>query len=625
MSEEKKLTLRFDPNTIEHLGISLYSQLPSVLSELISNAWDADANNISIKFTDKDNLKSIQIIDDGHGMTFDELNNEFLLIGRNRRSTKTARITPNGRNVIGKKGLGKLSVFGICNIIEISSIKNGLKNSFEMNLDDIKKSEGEYNPSIIHQDVPTEASNGTTMHLKGIRRKSPFNLNNISLSLSKHFLIFDELKTTLTLNDEDPITITNEQKFESLNKQFEWKFPADGDSLIKESYFSDKNITGEILTAETPIKDTDMAGIYLVSRGKIVNLASFYGLRDNDQFHSYVTGYLNVDFIDDIEPDVISTNRTSLNWEDDETKKLQDYLQKVIRAIGNQWKRKRADLKKEEVKKNNPGIDIDKWQEKMPTFEKELSNKIIDPILSNAQLDTEQASSLVQNVMDKFNNETYKKYAEKFSELSSAEQFPDFLNLMNDWKMIESKQMNDLAQSRIEVIKQFEHYLETDTKEVPTLHNFLKKFSWLLDPRILEFRDEVTYSKLLKETYPDEALDIKDRRIDFLCSNTLGEILYVVEIKRSLYQIDSKSIEQAYEYGAFLTNKYASESGFSKVVCFVVGGSKSNNHLFKSKEETYRKSGEVFVKTYRELLEQSKEYHKEFLDLHNHHNNTSIV
>ena len=35
MSES--LVLKFDPNTIEHLGVSLYSKLPSVLSELISS------------------------------------------------------------------------------------------------------------------------------------------------------------------------------------------------------------------------------------------------------------------------------------------------------------------------------------------------------------------------------------------------------------------------------------------------------------------------------------------------------------------------------------------------------------------------------------------------------------
>ena len=103
----------------------------------------------------------------------------------------------------------------------------------------------------------------------------------------------------------------------------------------------------------------------------------------------------------------------------------------------------------------------------------------------------------------------------------------------------------------------------------------------LLDPRILEFRDEVTYSRLLKESYPEEVLDRKDRRIDFLCSNALGEILYVIEIKRSLFTIDAKALEQAYEYGVFLQEKYAGEkTSFSKVVCFVVGGQKSSNPIF---------------------------------------------
>ncbi len=46
--DKPALELKFDPNTIEHLGVSLYSQLPSVLSELISNAWDADAKSVLI-------------------------------------------------------------------------------------------------------------------------------------------------------------------------------------------------------------------------------------------------------------------------------------------------------------------------------------------------------------------------------------------------------------------------------------------------------------------------------------------------------------------------------------------------------------------------------------------------
>ena len=35
--EDSSLVLRFDPHTIEHLGIKMYSQLPHALAELVAN------------------------------------------------------------------------------------------------------------------------------------------------------------------------------------------------------------------------------------------------------------------------------------------------------------------------------------------------------------------------------------------------------------------------------------------------------------------------------------------------------------------------------------------------------------------------------------------------------------
>ncbi|HDZ9240223.1 TPA: ATP-binding protein, partial [Vibrio cholerae] len=97
------LILKFDPNTIEHLGVSLYSKLPSVLSELISNSWDADAETVTIDFIENDDEKEIIYVDDGEGMTFDELNNKYLVIGRNRRRDTQRQVSAKGRPVIGKK------------------------------------------------------------------------------------------------------------------------------------------------------------------------------------------------------------------------------------------------------------------------------------------------------------------------------------------------------------------------------------------------------------------------------------------------------------------------------------------------------------------------------------------
>ena len=614
---EDKLILKFDPNTIEHLGISLYSKLPSVLSELISNSWDGDADMAIIDFIDKDEIKEIHYSDDGVGMSFQELQEKYLVIGRNRRKLTSNVETDKGRKVIGKKGLGKLAVFGICNIIEVISIKNGLKNHFIMNLSEIRESKDkEYSPILISKDETTNENNGTKLLIKEIRRKSSFDLEKIALSLSKKFLIFDEMKTILFKNNSNETLVTNDLKFKELNTQFEWKFP---DKKYDEDYEFWEKIEGTIFTLETPVKDTEMRGIYLTSRGKIVNIAGFYGARDNDLFHSYVTGYLEVDFIDEFEEDVISTDRLSLNWEHEKTKDLQDYLHKIIRKIGTEWRNKKAEKKRISIKEEKH-LDIEEWQEKLATFEKDLSSRIIDPILENSNIDVSDSSEIIGNVIDKFDNQTFKEYASKIADISKPDDIPVFLELMDDWKAIEAKEIKGLADARIEVIKQFENYLNTDTKEVPTLHNFLKKFSWLLDPRILEFRDEVTYSQLLKESFNEEKLDEKNRRIDFLCSNALGEILYVIEIKRSQFKVGYDAIEQAYDYGSFLKEKYASTTGFSKVVCYVVGGEKSSERKFKDKEKTYMQTGEVFVKTYRELLEQSKEYHKEFIEAYDKYN-----
>ncbi len=313
---------------------------------------------------------------------------------------------------------------------------------------------------------------------------------------------------------------------------------------------------------------------------------------------------------------VISTDRLSLNWENDKTKELQIFLQTIIRKISNEWKDKKSNLKQAEIKKEK-AIDIEAWQNSLPTYERELSNKIINPVLENQNIDINESSEIIGNVIDKFENKDFKKYASKIADITRPEDIPNLLKLMEEWKTIESKQFRDIALSRVEVIKQFEEYIKTDTLEVPTLHNFLKKFSWLLDPRILEFKDEVYYSTLLKENFPEAKLNESNKRIDFLCSGALGEILYVIEIKRSLFEVDEDALEQANKYKVFLETKYATQSGFSRVVCYVVGGSKSKDPYFKSKELTFIKTGEVFVKTYPELLEQSKEYHKEFIDAYN--------
>ena len=47
-----KLTLTLDMNVLNHLGIGLYSSAPAVLTELVANAWDAEATEVDIDLID---------------------------------------------------------------------------------------------------------------------------------------------------------------------------------------------------------------------------------------------------------------------------------------------------------------------------------------------------------------------------------------------------------------------------------------------------------------------------------------------------------------------------------------------------------------------------------------------
>ena len=78
-NSNKKLKFTFQIGTIDHLGVKLYSTIPPMIAELISNAWDADAHNVYMYFNDA-SPKSIIVRDDGSGMDFDELNDKFLKI-----------------------------------------------------------------------------------------------------------------------------------------------------------------------------------------------------------------------------------------------------------------------------------------------------------------------------------------------------------------------------------------------------------------------------------------------------------------------------------------------------------------------------------------------------------------
>ena len=227
--------MKFDISTIKHLGVNLYSTLPPILSELIANAWDADATEVTIYLNDQ-NEKNIIIKDNGVGMSFKEINEHFLIIGRNRR--QLFNVTNHGRKAIGKKGLGKLSIFGIANEVNIRTIKDKKINEFKLNYSEILSSENnnEYLPEIIVKDKNTEESNGTTITLTSLKRKSSFDIEGLMINLARGFSLFstennenrnDLFVCEIVYNTKKYGFITEKLKYNGINHEFIWEYPND--------------------------------------------------------------------------------------------------------------------------------------------------------------------------------------------------------------------------------------------------------------------------------------------------------------------------------------------------------------------------------------------------------------
>lgn len=136
MATAPELRMTISLNVLEHLGINLYSNVPAVLSEIVANAWDADADKVQIEW-DR-NAGRITIQDDGVGMTPEEINGRFLNVGYCRRDDQPGR-TPKGRIPMGRKGIGKLSSFSIADTVGVETAKDGWKSAFRMQVEKIRE------------------------------------------------------------------------------------------------------------------------------------------------------------------------------------------------------------------------------------------------------------------------------------------------------------------------------------------------------------------------------------------------------------------------------------------------------------------------------------------------------
>lgn len=110
---ENYINFNFDVSAYRLLGRELISDRITALFEIVKNAYDANANFALVRFIDispRSKKSKIVIIDDGQGMTLQDISYKWMVIGTSSKRRDRVSPSPYNRKVVGKKGIGRFAV-----------------------------------------------------------------------------------------------------------------------------------------------------------------------------------------------------------------------------------------------------------------------------------------------------------------------------------------------------------------------------------------------------------------------------------------------------------------------------------------------------------------------------------
>ena len=581
--------MRISRMTVDKLGVRLYDRVSAVVAELVANAYDADAENVTIRvplstLLAKRNPGSgviegyghvIEVKDDGHGMTRSDANKHFLLVGKDRRKdiNQGSQSRQKKRPVMGRKGIGKLAPFGVCRVIEVISAggdptdEGYIVSHFKMDYGKILSEED--GPVEMEQgelDRTCQDHSGTTVRLLNFLPKRVPDQTTFDRQLARRFGLQQAdfkivVEDTRNPNENPPFRIGGLDIPTMENTRIDCSTEPvrleDGRQLP---------VKGWMALAKEAYKNEEMAGVRIYARGKIVATTRDFeqpaGFTGEFTLRSYLVGEIHADWLDEDDgEDLITTDRQDILWESDHGRALRKWGANCLRRIGaasrkprrarvehlfmeeaNLEEKAKARFADDEV--ISTAIELGKQIGRFAAEDELTDQEYVDG-LANVILSVAPHKALME-AFEAFNQEI-------FDDEGGVDRLID---LFSKTRIAEMASYAQIAHERVQAIRRLETVIGGNESE-SALQDIIAEAPWLVEAtwtpitvnqslKLFKRRFEDYYRKMHGQ---DVALviDHQKKRPD-LTLVQMGQKLHIVEIKAVGHTFANKDWDRLHNY-----------------------------------------------------------------------------
>ena len=574
MGNNEKYTLTISLNVLESLGINLYSNVPAVLSEVVANSWDADAEEVRIELNPE--LGEIMITDTGKGMNDNDINEKYLKVGYHRRECGEIRTPKYDRHVFGRKGIGKLALFSIANIVEVQSVKENKDGVFEksgliMNAHDIEEhikrdSRGvdqnkpsNYHPEEIEPEKIT-ITKGTKIVLRQLKKQIFAIENPLRRRLARRFSVIGEKYNFAVFVDDKQITVEDRDYFKKL--EYLWLIGEDNEELLKSCTNLKKHegvsgiideckgykVTGWVGTFdEQKSIDEGNNTVVVLAWGKLIHEDILKDVKEGGVFSKYLIGELRADFLDyDEQPDISTTGRQNVKEDEDRFIELKDFFKStVLKAVALRWETWRREGATKKALENEK---IKEWFGTLPHDEKKFAEKLFAKIESVPVADPESKKELYKHGIIAFETLALKDRLSVLDQISSNEEYIVLQDIMGQIDSLEATLYLEIINGRLIVLKKFVNIAVNEKEKI--VQKYLFDHLWLLDSSWERTTENARMEETFKKEFDKVKLSAEERRarVDIRYKTAAGKHI-IIELKKYDVEVNINVLtEQVQKY-----------------------------------------------------------------------------